>query len=48
MDHATQSFEAGHRHGADDPYRQFGEVVDLHPVYAAMTLAREVAEANGT
>jgi hypothetical protein len=46
MKYATQPVEAGH--GADDPYWQFGESTDLHPVYAAMTLAREVAEANGT
>ena len=31
-----------------DPFLKFGEVVDLHPVYAAMAQAREAAEANGT
>lgn len=46
MKYATQPVEAGH--GADDSYWQFGEITDLHPVYAAMALAREVADANGT
>jgi hypothetical protein len=49
MNLATQSFEVGHQmKGADDPYWQFGEITDLHPVYAAMALARDVADANGT
>jgi hypothetical protein len=49
MKYATQAVEVGHHmNGADDPYWQFGEITDLHPVYAAMALAREVAEANGT
>ena len=43
MEHATQSVE-----NAADPYLQYGEVIDLHPVYAAMALAQEVADANGT
>jgi putative DNA primase/helicase len=33
---------------SDDPFYQYGEVIDLHPVYAAMAHAREAAEANGT
>ena len=49
MNYATQSVEANHdMNGAADPYLQYREVIDLHPVYAAMTLAREVADANGT
>jgi hypothetical protein len=47
MNYATQSSEAGH--GADDDrYWQYGVVIDIHPVYAAMALAHEVAEASGT
>jgi hypothetical protein len=31
----------------DDPFYHYGDVADLHPVYAAMRLAREAAEING-
>jgi len=49
MNYATQSVEANYnKNGAADPYLEFGEIIDLHPVFAAMALAREVADANGT
>ena len=49
MKHATTAIYADHpSHGPTDPYLAVGEIVDLHPVYAAMALAREAAEANGT
>jgi hypothetical protein len=32
----------------DDAFYQYGKAIDLHPVYAAMERARELAKANGT
>ena len=49
MNYPSQSVEANHGgHGAADPYLGYGEFIDLHPVHAAIALAREVAEPSGT
>jgi hypothetical protein len=33
---------------AADPFFEYGKVVDIHPVYTAMALAKQVAVTNGT
>jgi hypothetical protein len=50
MNYVTQPVEPGgdQTNSADDPYLEFGKVIDLHPVFAAMALARKAAEANAT
>src|ERR1700730_1383070 len=48
MNHVTQPVETDQTNDFVNPSLEFGKVIDLHPVYAAMAQAREVAEANGT
>lgn len=49
MNYGTQPVETGNQtNDAVGPALEFGKVIDLHPVYAAMAKARETAEANGT
>jgi putative DNA primase/helicase len=49
MNHVIQAVETGNQtNDAVNPSLEFGEVIDLHPVYTAMERAREAAEANGT
>jgi hypothetical protein len=49
MNYGTQPVETGNQtNDAVSPALEFGKVIDLHPVYAAMAQAREAAEANGT
>jgi hypothetical protein len=31
-----------------NPFLKYGETIELHPVFVALKLARELAEANGT
>jgi predicted P-loop ATPase len=48
MNYVTQPVETGDQTSdAISPALEFGEVIDLHPVYSAMAKARETAEANG-
>jgi hypothetical protein len=49
MNYGTQPVETGNQtNDAVSPALEFGKVIDLHAVYAAMAKAREAAEANGT
>ena len=49
MNHPIQQIETGNQtNDAANPLLEFGQVIDLHPVFAAMAQAREAAEANGT
>ncbi len=49
MSNLSQPVETGNQtNDAVSPALEFGKVIDLHPVYAAMAKAREAAEANGT
>jgi hypothetical protein len=49
MNRLIQPVETGNQTSdAVNPSLEYGEVIDLHPVYAAMAQAREAAEANGT
>jgi hypothetical protein len=49
MNHPIRPVETGNQtNDAASPLLQFGQVIDLHPVFAAMAQAREVAEAKGT
>jgi putative DNA primase/helicase len=49
MNYVTQPVESGNQtNDASNPALELGEVIDLHPLYAAMAQAREKAEANGT
>jgi putative DNA primase/helicase len=49
MNYGTQPIETGNQTiDANDPFLEFGQVIDLDPVFAAMVQAREMAEANGT
>ncbi len=49
MKHLIQLVETGNQtNDAVNPSLEYGEVIDLHPVYTAMSQEREAAEANGT
>jgi RepB DNA-primase from phage plasmid len=49
MNSLIQPAETGNQtNDTINPFLEFGKVIDLHPVYAAMAQAREAAEANGT
>jgi hypothetical protein len=49
MNHPIQPIETGNQtNDAASPPLEFGQVIDLHPLFAAMAQAREAAEANGT
>jgi len=49
MNFVNQLIEAAHQtNEAKNPDLELGKVIDLHPVYAAMSQAREAAEATGT
>jgi putative DNA primase/helicase len=49
MNYVTQPVETGDQTiDAISPALEFGEVIDLHPVYSAMAKARETADANST
>jgi hypothetical protein len=48
MKYVTQPAGTGDQMNGEDGFSKCGEVIDLHPVYAAMAQEREAAEADGT